>query len=239
MFCPNCGNNCGNNRFCGRCGAQVRESQTNNTYEGEDSYEIPAGKCKASSGYLRLEKHALIIGDRGDLLKKEVTIPYDKLVTVLYVRSQIRLGNPGFLIVRWEGNRNKSLPVGLARYGDRTSVSFTQREDLIFYHIYCFLKTVAPYSAQFQMELHTPDIREFDNWVENADMDVYFERFSPHREDAIMTVWKDLGLSYASTVALVEKTFDIRQQELYDREPLVALRDLNRVIIRNAYTCYI
>ena len=24
MFCPKCGNNCGDNRFCGRCGAQVQ-----------------------------------------------------------------------------------------------------------------------------------------------------------------------------------------------------------------------
>ena len=157
MFCPKCGNDCGDNRFCVRCGAQVQESQTNNVYEGKDSYEVPTGKFKSSSGYLRLEKCALIIGDRGDLFKKEVTIPYDKLITVLYVRSQTRLGSPGFLIDRWEGNRNKPMPVGLARYGDRTSVSFTQREYLMFYHIYCFLKTVAPYSAQFKMERHTPD----------------------------------------------------------------------------------
>lgn len=238
MFCPKCGNDCRDNRFCVRCGAQVQESQTN-TYEGKDSYEVPTGKFRASSGYLRLEKYALIIGDRGDLFKKEVTIPYDKLITVLYVRSQTRLGNPGFLIVRWEGNRNKPMPVGLARYGDRTSVSFTQREDLMFYHIYCFLKTVAPYSAQFNMERHTPDNREFDNWVENVDMDAYFERFSPYREIAISKAWKDLGLNYASTAALVEKAFDVRQQELYAREPSKALRDLNRVIVRNAYVSYI
>lgn len=114
-------------------------------------------------------------------------------------------------------------------YADPQTLPCDVGMDLVFYHIFCVIKTLAPAHVRFEVELpkQTKDISASD-----IDLDGYFKRFNPYREEAAAAVCKEQGIKKENARILIDEVFDRYQKELYDAEPTMAIRDLNRVIFR-------
>ncbi len=287
MFCPNCGKDCGNGKFCAECGTQVQQSaktdaqqtewkvgmacphcggtklegiycafcgsqlileeysaQTidSNDYEGQlfemnDSYTIPKRKFKGYGSYIKLDEDAFVVHNQV-AFGKQIRIPYNQITEVLYVRPTNGLIFNGFLFVRWSENRNTPMPTGCARRCDKCSVIFGFLDDLIFYHIYCLLKSLALPTAQFRMELPKPKTQDLEILASMKQFDPYFEKYSPMRNRAAGALCCESSMNLSTATEVIDKVFDIRQQQLYYDEPSVAIRDLNRILMKNYFVDY-
>lgn len=241
MFCPNCGNNCGDARFCTACGTQLRDikvqeqqadkSATNaacdhatvNQKKREGSTQIPtSGGYLGVSGSLVLFDSSLSVCVNSLFKKTRTQIPYNQLTTVIYARPQKQHAN-GVLLLRGESNKNIPIPKNLI--GDKSAISFSQEQDTLFYHIFWMLKAVAPTTARFQMIVpQAPKAA-----VESVNMD-YFFRYAPHRERTTDAICAKHGLPKETARALVNQFFDAKQKAAYAADPLDAIRDLNLIV---------
>lgn len=269
MFCPNCGNDCGEAKFCVKCDTKIEQVEKNTVWsvgmpcphcggtqlEGnncafcgaqlldplrqfgqvntqEDSYEIPYGLYRGELSDIRLYEDHFVIRKWVLLKKYETEIAYEKITEVRYVRQNSRGMAYDFLIVRWEKNRDLPIPV----FADRTSVCVSRVfcdvlfDDLLFYHIYCLLRTLAPATAKFSIEISSAYTEETKRRLAEIDLDNYFERFSPFRVQAVTEICKKRKVTRKQARLLVDKVFDQKQKELYDADPSLAVRDLNRII---------
>ena len=104
MFCPNCGNDCGDAKFCQNCGKEVRTGiinlQSNNgegsaLAQGQDivSHKYSLRKCHGVYGYLALGADALTIEKTIPFGgTTHLTIPYVYIKDVYFCRQfQINL----------------------------------------------------------------------------------------------------------------------------------------------------
>ncbi len=232
MFCPNCGRDCADFKFCPECGTQlsVHEVQkSKNTNKG--STEIPT-----SSGYLGIGS-SLVLSDSAvsicvnSLFKKHRTwIPYDQLTTVIYVRPTLKPMTNGALLFRGESNKNVPIPKNGRFQGDQSTVIVSLETDTLFYHIYHMLKAVAPATAKFEMVVPQTKLKGMEEMAQKVDMDYFYTMYAPHRERAASGIQAKYNLSPEIARALVAQVFDDRQQQLYAADPMDALRDLNLVV---------
>ena len=99
MFCPNCGKDCGNGKFCSSCGTKLFQETEEQPFEMNDSYAIPKGEFKGYGSYMKLEENAFVIHNQF-ALGKQIRIPYNQITGVLYVRPEKKLLSNGYLFVR-------------------------------------------------------------------------------------------------------------------------------------------
>lgn len=232
MPCPYCGGMEIKNGCCAFCGVKLQEKviqKNENVEEQEDSFRIPCGLYKGVSSSITLYDNALVV--QGKVLFKKCTtrIPYDQITRVVYSRPNDKIGSVGYLILRWEGNKDQSIPVGNARSNDGTTVTISDLNDPLFYHIYYLLKAMAPKTAQFSMEIPKVELDGLDVLKRDIDLEACYDRFSPHREKAIAYLC-DIGVSAKQAKALINEHFDLRQGMQYNSEPTAAIQDLNRIL---------
>ena len=156
MFCPNCGNNCGDANFCSSCGQDLRSVVIGNSEPGlepekkTESQETvaveypnpPIGRYNNHDhDYVEIKKDSLVIYKK-NLLQKPT------LHEILY--SEIRcvthgdlgfLG--GFLSIRDIKNQSPPLLTDRNAYADETSLLFSRYQSADFRKVYEFLKACA------------------------------------------------------------------------------------------------
>jgi len=238
MYCPNCGNDCGDDRFCVKCGTELEFNEASYSFKACESFILPEGKYKGTGSYIKLEKDALEIHNQWALFQRKHRISYDQLVEALYIRPARGLLTDGFLILRSKGTVDKAIPTGRARRDDGMAVVFGYMQDPVFYHVFCFLRTVAPAKAKFSMETPQETTPNVDSCVQSSDMDMLFERYSPFREQAMAALCRNGRFGLSSATEIIHRAFDLRQKELYDHAPSAAIRDLNRVILASSCGTY-
>lgn len=234
MFCPNCGNNCENANFCPKCGTKLPQQEVSaipmSASCSDDSFELPKGEYGNKVAFIEFWDDGLIIHRRGVRTKKlDLKIAYEQLSAVKYFRSNQKWTDMVALAFRCVNGLNTELPTKKEMYADPQTLPCDVGMDLVFYHIFCVIRTLAPAHVRFEVELpkQTKDIPASD-----IDLDGYFKRFNPYREEAAAAVCKEQGIKKENARILVDEVFDRYQKELYDAEPAMAIRDLNRVIFR-------
>jgi hypothetical protein len=232
MPCPYCGGTKLEGNNCAFCGAQLMVNVAKKDQK-KISVDIPCGCYKGVSSSLTLyEKECLVSNTLLFFKKIDTKIPYDQIETVIFVRSGYRTISLGFLLFRSEGMNTEPITNDINYANDRTTISFSSdsHSNLLFYHIYYMLKTIAPSTAEFQMIVPSNDIDDPDDFASKVDLDAYFDRYAPFRQQAVDAMCQRTGAPVDVARMLIDKTFDARQQELYAADPLAALRDLNQIV---------
>lgn len=145
MFCPNCGRDCGEFKFCPDCGTQVNFLESNNTEQKKKLIfpEPPIGRYKYTNGYLEIGQDSLTICSKPFFKeRRRKSIPFNEIAAVSF--SDGRLSTGGFLCIRDKWNRGVPM-VTAANMAvlDRSSVYFPRSSGTDFYPVYEFLRKCA------------------------------------------------------------------------------------------------
>lgn len=253
MFCPNCGHDCREYRFCSQCGTQVRNDSTLKAPSGEkdrafsDTTQIPnvykskntkkgSTEIPISGGYLGiagsvvLSDSAVSVCAKRLFEKHRTLIPYDQLVTVIYKRPSLKPRSNGALLFRGEANKSVPIPREENLVGDRSAIGVSVEMDMLFYHLFYMLRAVAPPTARFEMIVPPNRIRGLDEMAKTVDMEYFYSMYAPYRERAASGIVAKHELKPIAARALVDRVFDAKQKQMYDADPLDAIRDLNLVV---------
>ena len=227
MFCPYCGNDCAEYRFCSRCGTDLQQKTENEeAVDCNDSYDILCQVYKGISSSIALYKDGVILESRPMFKKVSTQIRYDQITAVAYTRPKDGFATLGFLTLRWEGNCHLPMPTGTKQNADATTVVTSNLNDTLFYHIFYFLKAMAPASAQFSMHIPPRQVAaEID-----MERDLFFEGCSPYRALAVKELCDHTGVDVMAARGFVDELFDARQKAKYEEFPLEAIRDLNKIV---------
>ena len=141
MFCPNCGKDCGEFKFCPECGTQLCLTESK-TVEREKEIAFPnppIGRYKCPDGYLEIGQKSLIICRRPFFKEQKCEIPFDEIARVSF--SDGRFSLCGFLCVRDKWNRGiPMITVSDMAIYDRSSVYFPQSSGSVFHPVFEFLQ---------------------------------------------------------------------------------------------------
>ena len=228
MFCPNCGNDCADMKFCPMCGTKVPEMETAKK-EQEDSYEIPYREMyiPAARAHIHIAKSFVSITKQGFFKKIETQIPYEKLRRVRYHRNESLFDSISFywddIAASGSGNENV---IALNLGG---SVGLTEFPPFaVKFQIFYMFKVLAPH-----VELETSFAEQHSLTLERFlyidDLDDYYRRFSPLFNQAVSAIMKEHGLSSIDARDLVDTLFIEHLKELYQSDPLLAVRDYHRI----------
>jgi len=229
MFCPNCGNDCATMKFCPMCGTKLPQKSEEVQAAERRVWEIPAGVYKTFGGYIALGPTWMEIHKKKSLNSKDHTIkfPYTQLTGVSYGRNHGLDG--GFAAVRWEGNRDLPMPKNFGEaLWDATSIQTDSLNDLLFYHICCFLYTfVNPSSGDapvYALECYD------DLPSTGQDLSSYYENYNPYRDKAIAALRENTYMTRKEATRLIDAYFDKKQKAEYAEDATAALRDLNIIL---------
>lgn len=264
MYCPNCGKDCGEFKFCPDCGTRMADYVIKEAQEqshpncGKDCEDFSPcqngiGKSKqsgyenkntkkgttdipTSGGYLGV-CGSVVLSDSAvsvcvkSLFKKHRTwIPYDQLIAVVYKRPSLKSGKAGTLLFRGEVNKHIPIPGEENMGGDLAAVTVPPEKDLLFYHLFYMLKTVAPPTARFEMIVPPVRVRGLDEAEKLVDMEYFYNMYAPYRDRAASGIVAKHELKPVVARVLVDKVFDEKQRQMYEADPLDAIRDLNLVV---------
>lgn len=155
MFCPNCGNDCGDANFCSNCGHDLRRavnqdglsvSRTHETNRVEHKVieypEPPIGRYNNHDhDYIEIKRDSVFIYKKNFLQKPTShEIPFSEIRCVTHGDLGF-LG--GFLSVRDKKNQSPPLLTDRNAYIDETSLSFSRYQSSDFRKVYDFLKVCA------------------------------------------------------------------------------------------------
>ena len=273
MFCPNCGNNCGDARFCTACGTQVqkvevqkqpKEAQEKVWTEGmpcpycggmqiengkcmfcgvqltahrvqpvkEENrlLDIPCGVYNGVNSSLTLHETECVVRTTLFFVKKyETRIPYNKIRSVVYVRPTANAVALGYLVFRWEGNESIPISEGNTFSSDKSTITTSEDKDkdTLFYHIFYMLKAVAPASAEFRVIAPAIDLPGLEDLAAKTNLEKYFYEFAPYRQKAVEALRQRTGATKKEATELINRVFDAKQKETYERDPKAAIHDLN------------
>lgn len=248
MFCPNCGRNCGDDNFCADCGARLKKNYNQATSAGaqsssaipksvsavQASTEIPTSISNISylgrRGVVLLYESAVSVSTGSGEFKKRIMIPFDQLVTVIYMRPTSNGWHDGIFLLRGEENRDKPIPEVRHMGLDDAAATIPLDKDTLFYHLYYLLKAVAPPTARFEMIIPKAKIKKLDELAKGIDFESLWNRFAPFRESAVEEICKEHKLKREAARALVDQEFDAKQKLRYEADPLDAIRDINLLV---------
>ena len=192
--------------------------------------EMPCGRYDGITSSLVLYEKECVVRTTLIFKKYETQIPFDKITAVSYVRPLCKATSLGYLLFRWEGNKDVLIPVNNNYSADKTTITTATGKDTLFYHIYQMLKAVAPSTAEFRMTVPTDNIPELDELASKVNLGVYFDKFAPYRKQAVEELQKRTGASVEAATVLIDRTFDARQEEIYANNPAAAIHDLNLIV---------
>ena len=228
MFCPNCGNDCTTMKFCPMCGTKVPEVETVKK-EQEDSYEIPYQNMYVSDAraHMNIAKSFVSITKKGFFKKIETQIPYEKLRRVRYHRNELLRDSISFY---WDDmavtDSGKENVITLDFGGSEGFFEYPSFPDKL--QIFYMFKVLAPHvelETSFA-EQHNLILERF-SYIDN--LDDYYSRFSPLRNQAVSAIMKEHGLLKKDAKDLIDTLFIKHLKELYQSDPLLAVRDYHRI----------
>lgn len=234
MFCPNCGNNCGDAKFCSECGTRLMKKAelTKLPVDTADAtVPIPCGNYStiARSDVLTLYETELHLSHALLFKKVKATIPYNQIRTVIYIRPLDSTFGIGQMLFRWDGNMDIPIPEPLYFQRDHSVISIHPYNDLVFDNIFYALKALAPAGAEFKLIRTAQPVKGVEELAAKVDADIYFNKFAPYRDKAAEEIRKRTGATKEAAKALVARIFDERQQIIYDSDPDAAILDLSLV----------
>ena len=229
MFCPNCGNNCSDANFCPKCGTKLPQKGEEVQAAERRVWEIPVGVYKTFGGHIALGPTWMEIHKKKNLKSKDHTIkfPYTQLTGVSYARNNGLEG--GFASIRWKENCHLPMPKNFNEaFRDATSIQIAFSDDLLFYHICCFLYTFAdPVSGDAPVYA----IESCDDVTSTEqDLSSYYEKYNPYRADAVEALRENTYMTRKEAEQLIDAYFDKRQKAEYAEDTTAALRDLNIIL---------
>lgn len=245
MFCPNCGRNCGDDNFCASCGRRLKgnnqqatssDAQSIGTVPQSASGQNASPDIPTSISYLGrrgvvlLYESAVSISTGSGEFKKRIEIPFDQLVTVVYMRPSSNGWHDGVLLLRGEANKSKPIPEIRHMAFDDAAATIPLEKDILFYHVYCLLKAVAPHTAKFEMIIPKSKIKRLDELGAGIDFDSLWNRFAPFRESAVKEICNTHKIKPEAARVLVDRDFDARQKLRYEADPFDAIRDLKLLV---------
>lgn len=228
MFCPNCGNNCADMKFCPICGTKVPEVEPAKK-EQEDSYEIPYQNMYIPDAFahMHIAKSKVSITKKGIFRKVVTEIPYEKLRRVRYCRNELLRDSISFywddMAVSGSGKENV---ITLELGGSEGVLEYPTIADK--FQIFYMFKLLAPHvelETSFDKQ-HTLLLERF-SYIDN--LDDYYSRFSPLRNQAVSAIVKEHQLSKEDARNLIDTLFINHLKELYQSDPLLAVRDYHRI----------
>lgn len=233
MFCPNCGRNCGNANFCPQCGEKLLMDVAETLQEEQKTWSVPLGVYKGYRSHIELGSDWLEIHNgnatRTTKIPCTTRIPYDQLVGVSYHRSRYLGWDAGFMAVRWKDNHHLPIPIEWrTAHVDLTSVWVLPEDDLLFYHICCFLHMFVDPAASSLPEYAY--ISKGSTKPSPWDLQPYYDKYNPYRKEAIVALCEDVGIQPKEAEHLIDVYFDRQQQKEYASDPQAALRDLNKIL---------
>ena len=237
MFCPKCGRDRGEDRFCMACGTRIpREMEKpaeelmglpkrTNTQKG--SPVIPT-----SRGFLGMNGCAVLLSETGVSISSvsRITIPYGELSTVIYRRPRYDGWKSGVLLLRGGPNRYAPVPERKKIGSDSAAVLFSREQDTQFYHIFRLLEALAPADARCEMLLPEQKLPDLKQAARTVDLAYFWDMYAPYRERAASGVSAKYGLRKDIARALIDWTFDANQAVLYAADPLDAVRDMDLIV---------
>lgn len=238
MFCPNCGKDCGDAKFCSECGQALRSTNEVAAMDAKIP-EPPVGRYEGTFGYVELGQKAVTIHKKILFKTVEREIPYQDLVNIAYQKAT-GLGT-GFLAIREKKDRLLPIATSQNAASDETALCFGSTANDAFYGIYQYLMNFVELIS-LDSPIEPPTFAQIDNSevevkVEEAipvsqdiDMEFYFQKYHPYRGEAIKAVRRDTGMSLRQAKDMVDEVFDKRQKELYATSTDAALRDLKRIV---------
>ena len=235
MPCPNCGGNKLDGKYCAFCGTQLLlEVPGAPKSTAKNPMGIPLGTYEGSNGELRLEENGVVI--RRHWKKKHFAIknPYAYLTTLLYFRPSSD-NEFGHLLIRWTGNSHFPLPPYSDLENDGTTISFDASKEIVFYHIFCMLRAIAPSTAQCSICADDGNEAKIEMTDSQVDLMLYFNKFAPYRHLAANALACDTGISINSSRLLIDCCFDHQQQILYEKDPALSIQDLTKIISMNPH----
>ena len=154
MFCPNCGHDCGEFKFCPECGTQLRFLESNNTDQKKELVfpEPPIGVYRSGDNYIQIDQQSLkiyrrvpyrggmdLVVDRRPIQR---VIKYSEIAAVSFIAPKNL--KAGLLSIRDKSDRYTPLPTGETRHQeyfyDSGTVFFAKVYSEKFYRVYLFLK---------------------------------------------------------------------------------------------------
>lgn len=213
MFCPNCGRNCGNERFCSGCGAHLLADASKFESAVADSYDIPYGIYKDFADRIELAKDVIVVHSWLIFKTLKARIRYDQLEEVRYVN----MGNGhGRIFFAWQENGIKK----------EILMSFSLNYEQVcyerFFHLFMLIKYLSPATVRFVLNIPTDSSHGYD-------CEAYFQKFHPYRKRAIDALSREYALPKKDAKEIIDVEFERRQVEMYNNDPALAVRDMNRV----------
>ena len=129
MFCPNCGNNCGTDRFCSACGQELFDKQV--------AFEPPVGTYEAKDGYLDVSYYTMTICKELPDQTLEKLMSFADVKDVRFRRAT--QSERGYLAIR---EKNDYLPMPETQWDavvDGTALTFEEDKNEMFSMVFAFL----------------------------------------------------------------------------------------------------
>jgi len=251
MFCPNCGYNCGDAKFCSNCGTALNQAEV--------KQEKPAWRvgmpCPFCNGNQLEGDHCAFCGAllREDIQKPEslewediYDIPYRKYYNNFQILS---LERDGIAV-----GRQKMFSEDMTRfpYSELELAEFTyygggaarmlfeangkraafetheRRHSQIYFLIFYLIKYLSESRTEFIVDLPELDGDRLARLGKEVDLREYFDRYCPLREPAAAALSREHRVVLENAVPLIDDAFYHYQKELYEADPNLAVRDYNR-----------
>ena len=181
MFCPNCGKDSGDFKFCPHCGTKIPAAEPSAAWsvgmpcphcggtklDGKNCAFCGAQLMKNTSDdeYSGFPLGTYDGGSIGTLILEDNSVVVRRWIPFRNYEQRIAYNQlidvryirgsrkqVGFLTIRWKGNEDIPLPMTYSQCCmDKTTVPFSVRCNADFYNVYRFLQTKAPKDAQFRI----------------------------------------------------------------------------------------
>lgn len=156
MFCPNCGKDCGEAKFCSVCGQELSVEQTIS--------QPPVGRYEAVDGYIDVSDYTMTIHKVIGTQSVESVIDYNDITDVIFREAHT---SNGFLAIREEKDRLPPIKDEWDAVCDEKTSLFGVGEDQEFHTLYTFLNhckaiTQARIRKRMEMRRYCPKCKSSD-----------------------------------------------------------------------------
>ena len=134
MFCPNCGKDCGNGKFCAECGQRIDLSDN---IEATGMMKPPIGRYEGVDGYIDLSFYTLTIHKKILSQTMESVLSLGDVKDVVFCQATDY--ESGYLAIR---GKTDFLPMPETEWDavvDEAALTFDKETNNIFYTLYRFL----------------------------------------------------------------------------------------------------
>lgn len=262
MFCPNCGNNCGDARFCSSCGTKLPQAAAPATQSGEWKVGMPCPHCGATKlnegccafcgAQLVLKEEpkpldATVWEDSYDFPYRGFSVHGKKLIlerdgiaieeSFLFKKTRTKVKFTE--LAKAELTYNGLIYIKMVFTTDSGSRFALEMKDddgneyddvLLYFMIFFLIRYLANDQTDFVIDLPEAELEIQDHHGATIDLRSYFERFGPSRTDAATALSSEHEMLFEEAYPLIDKSFYLFQRELYENDPIKAVRDYNRIM---------